>query len=212
MEPDDLDADPVVQFAAWYERREGGAGWVADVAREAGVDLSQDGMDASVCLATADAEGVPDARMVLLKSADARGFAFYTNELSAKGVQLGANPSAALVFLWHPRQVRVRGDVERVADAECDEYWRTRPRGSQLGAWASAQSSVIASRSVLEARLADVTARFDGVDVPRPPYWRGYRVVPDEIEFWMHRDDRLHDRVLYRREVDGSWRRDRLSP
>jgi len=191
MDVDDLDHDPIAQFLAWYE--------VA-------------GLEGTVCLATAGADGAPDARMVLLKGVDDRGFAFYTNEASAKGAQIAANPRAALVFHWSPRQVRVRGRVEAVDDAEADAYWSTRPRGAQLGAWASRQSSVIASRIELEARLAEVAARFSGdVPVPRPPYWRGYRVVPDEIEFWHHRDDRLHDRVFYRR-VDGTWSRARLSP
>ena len=191
MEPADLDADPIAQFLAWYR----------DAGDDAGV----------MCLATAGA-AAPDARMVLLKGADDRGFAFYTNQASAKGGQLKAVPRAALVFYWPPRQVRVRGRVEAVGGAEADAYWSTRPRGAQLGAWASRQSSVLASRAQLEARLAEVAARFPGdTPVPRPPYWRGYRVVPDEIEFWLHRDDRLHDRVLYRR-VDETWSRERLSP
>ena len=188
MEPSDLDVDPVAQFHAWY-----------------------DPTDASVCVATVDADGRPDARIVLLKGADENGFVFFTNSTSAKGRQLAGQPAAALVFNWPPRQVRVRGRVERVTEEESDAYWATRPRGSQLGAWASAQSSVIDARSTLEARLAEVTAEFDGRDVPRPEYWGGYRVVPDAIEFWMHRDDRLHDRVRYRRE-EGAWVRERLSP
>lgn len=188
MELDDLDPDPIVAFASWY-----------------------DPADAAMCLATARRDGTPDARMVLLKEVDDRGFVFYTNEQSAKGAQLLANPRAALVFHWTPRQVRVRGRVERVTDAESDAYWATRARASQLGAWASAQSAEIASRDDLEAELARVDAAFAGRDVPRPPHWRGFRVIPDEIEFWMHRDDRLHDRILYRRE-GSQWPRARLSP
>ena len=193
MEPADLDPEPIAQFLAWYDPSAG---------ESAG----------AVCLATAGADGAPDARMVLLKGADDRGFVFYTNEASTKGRQLAENPRAALVFHWSPRQVRVRGRVEAVDGAETDAYWATRPRGAQLGAWASRQSSVIASRAELEAGLAAITARFpEGTAVPRPPYWRGYRVVPDEIEFWLHQDDRLHDRVLYRR-TEGTWSRARLSP
>lgn len=192
MDPADLDPDPIAQFLAWY--------------REAGDDADV------MCLATA-VRTMPDARMVLLKGVDERGFAFYTNEASAKGGQLKATPLAALVFHWSPRQVRVRGRVDAVDDAEADSYWSTRPRGAQLGAWASRQSSVLASRAELEARLAEVAARFPGdVAVPRPPYWRGYRVVPAEVEFWLHQDDRLHDRVLYRRLDATTWSRARLSP
>jgi pyridoxamine 5'-phosphate oxidase len=189
MDPRDLDPDPVTQFLAWY---------------------AEAGAAGEVCLATAAADGGPDARMVLLKGVDGRGFVFYTNESSAKGRQLAENPRAALVFHWSPRQVRVRGSVVEVGDGEADAYWGTRPRGAQLGAWASQQSSALGSRDELDARLAEVAARYPG-DVPRPPYWTGYRVVPDEVEFWLHRDDRLHDRVLYRR-ADGSWSRERLSP
>jgi pyridoxamine 5'-phosphate oxidase len=189
VDVDDLAPDPIEQFAAWY-----------------------DPTDAAVCLATASVGGAPDARMVLLKGADQRGFTFFTNEASAKGEQLASNPRAALVFNWPPRQVRVRGTVAHVSDDEGDAYWATRPRGSQLGAWASAQSTVIDSRAALEQRLAELTVRFGEGEIPRPPYWRGYRVVPDEIEFWMHRDDRLHDRIRYRRDEGREWRRERLAP
>jgi pyridoxamine 5'-phosphate oxidase len=188
----DLDEDPIVQFCRWKE------------------ELSP--RDDSVCLATASVDGVPNARMVLVKGAAETGFVFYTNRDSAKGRELAGNPRATLVFHWDPRSVRVSGRVEPVTDAESDAYWATRPRGSQLGAWASAQSSAIPDRGVLEERLASVTARFgDGEVVPRPPYWGGFRVVPAWIEFWHHRDDRLHDRIRYRLE-DGAWRRERLSP
>jgi pyridoxamine 5'-phosphate oxidase len=188
----DLDEDPVVQFCRWKE------------------ELSP--RDDSVCLATASADGVPNARMVLVKGAAETGFVFYTNRDSAKGRELAGNPRATLVFHWDPLSVRVSGRVEPVTDAESDAYWATRPRGSQLGAWASAQSTVIPDRGVLEERLTSVTARFgDGEVVPRPPYWGGFRVVPAWIEFWHHRDDRLHDRIRYRLE-DGAWRRERLSP
>nr|MDQ3575606.1 pyridoxamine 5'-phosphate oxidase [Actinomycetota bacterium] len=147
---------------------------------------------------------------VLLKGVDHRGFVFYTNYQSAKARDLAANPHAALVFFWPPnRQVRVSGTVAMVGREESERYWRTRPRASQLGAWASPQSEVIESRAVLEERLAVVSARFDG-DVPCPPFWGGYRLAPDVVEFWHHRDDRLHDRLRYRREA--TWVLDRLSP
>ena len=191
MDLADLDPDPVVQFCRWKG------------------ELSPH--DDAVTLATAGADGVPDARIVLVKGAQDSGFVFFTNRTSAKGRQLAANPKAALVFHWNPRAVRVAGQVEEVGDVESDAYWATRPRGSQLGAWASDQSTVIADRAALERRLADVTAQYDGVDVPRPKHWGGYRVVPSTIEFWHHRDDRLHDRIRYRREGDA-WVRERLSP
>ena len=191
MDLADLDPDPITQFCRWKD------------------ELSPH--DDAVTLATAGADGAPNARTVLVKGARETGFVFFTNRDSAKGRELAANPRAALVFHWDPRAVRVVGSVEVVSEADSDAYWAGRPRGSQLGAWASEQSTAIADRSVLEQRLADVTARYDGVDVPRPPFWGGYRVVPATIEFWHHRDDRLHDRIRYRREGD-SWVRERLSP
>ena len=191
MDLADLDPDPIVQFCRWKD------------------ELSP--ADDAVTLATVDADGAPDARIVLVKGARETGFVFFTNRTSAKGRQLAGNPRAALVFHWDPRSVRVRGGVEEVTDAESDAYWTGRPRGSQLGAWASAQSSVIADRDVLERQLAEVTAVHEGSDVPRPPHWGGYRVIPSSIEFWHHRDDRLHDRIRYRREGDA-WVRERLSP
>lgn len=185
----DVGDDPVEAFLRWYA--------------EAGTD--------AVALATASADGAPSARMVLLKGVDDRGFAFFTNAASAKARDLAANPRAALVFHWPPeRQVRVTGRVAAVGDDESDAYWRTRPRGSQLGAWASRQSEVIAGRGVLEERLDEVARRFPA-DVPRPPFWGGYRLVPDAVELWQHREDRLHDRLRWRREGAG-WVRERLSP
>ena len=193
MDLADLDADPLVQFCRWkdeYSPRED-----------------------AVCLATASADGVPNARMVLVKGEAETGFVFYTNRDSAKGRELAGNPQATLVFHWDPRSVRVSGRVVPITDRESDAYWASRPRGSQLGAWASAQSTVIDDRRVLEQRLASVTARFDGDEVvPRPPYWGGFRVVPAWIEFWQHRDDRLHDRIRYRADGGDGWVRERLSP
>ena len=187
---DDVDPDPIRQFRIWH---------------------GEAGAPPEVALATASADGAPSARMVLLKGVDDRGFSFFTNYGSPKARDLAANPRAALLFHWQPgRQVRVRGPVAPVGDEESDAYWVTRPRGSQLGAWASRQSEVIAGRAQLEQRLAEVTARFPG-DVPRPPFWGGYRVVHEVVEFWHHRDDRLHDRLRYRRVEDG-WVLERLSP
>ena len=188
LSEDDVDPDPLGQFLAWYG--------------EAGTD--------AVTLVTASADGVPSGRMVLLKGVDQRGFVFYTNYASAKARDLAVNPRAALVFFWPPdRQVRVSGTVAIVGREETERYWRSRPRASQLGAWASRQSEVIESRAVLERRLAELAGRFHG-DVPCPPFWGGYRLVPDVVEFWHHRDDRLHDRLRYRRE--GTWVLERLSP
>ncbi len=190
MEPEDLGPDPIAAFRDWHAR--------------AGSD--------AVCLATASGDGAPSGRMVLLKGASAAGFVFHTNRTSPKARDLSGNPRAELVFFWPPdRQVRVRGPVETLSDADSDAYWATRPRGSQLGAWASQQSEVIADRPVLEAALAAAVERFTGQQIPRPPHWGGYRVVPATIEFWQHGEDRLHDRIRYVRRPWG-WAPERLSP
>jgi pyridoxamine 5'-phosphate oxidase len=167
----------------------------------------------AMTLATADAGGRPSARMVLLKGFDQRGFVFYSNYGSRKAGELAGNPAAALVFWWPPleRQVRVEGGVERVTREESDAYFRTRPLGSRLGAWASEQSRVIVGRADLERRLEELEARFGDGAVPLPPFWGGYRVQPEVIEFWQHRPNRLHDRLRYRR-VPGGWTIERLSP
>jgi pyridoxamine 5'-phosphate oxidase len=159
----------------------------------------------AMTLATVSADGRPSARVVLLKGADDRGFVFYTNFSSRKGRDIEKNPFVALCIHWPKavEQVRVEGRVERVSDAEADAYFASRPRGSQLGAWASTQSEEVASREELEKAFAEVTARFEGREVPRPPHWSGYRVVPDRIEFWFGRDDRMHDRYLYVRTENG---------
>ncbi len=192
MDLADLDPDPIVAFC----------GWKAEMSPR----------DDAVCLATSSADGVPNARMVLVKGAADSGFVFFTNRESAKGHELASNPRATLVYYWDPRSVRVHGTVEEVSVAESDEYWDSRPRGSRLGAWASEQSRPIDGRGTLEARLAAVEARYpESTTVPRPPYWGGYRVVPAWIEFWHHRDDRLHDRIRYHHDGDG-WHRERLSP
>lgn len=193
----DVDPDPIAQFGRWME---------------AAIEAQLHEPNAmTVC--TASSDGVPSGRLILLRGYGPEGFTFFTNYDSPKGHDLDANPNAALVFWWGAleRQVRIQGRVERVDDATSDAYFATRPRGSQLGAWASAQSSVLPDRTVLEQRMQEVTARFEGQDVPRPPYWGGYRVIPSVIEFWQGRQSRLHDRLCYTRTEVG-WRIDRLSP
>ncbi|MEL6614824.1 MAG: pyridoxamine 5'-phosphate oxidase, partial [Bacteroidota bacterium] len=167
----------------------------------------------AMTLATVSASGEPSARIVLLKGADARGFAFYTNLESRKSQEVQATGRASLVFWWDPlqRQVRIEGPVEPVPAPEADAYYASRPRGSRLGAWASPQSEVINSRDVLDDRLAGAEARFEGQDVPRPDFWGGWRVLPERVEFWQGRPSRLHDRFRYARDGDG-WRVDRLAP
>jgi pyridoxamine 5'-phosphate oxidase len=167
----------------------------------------------AMTLATTGADGRPDARMVLLKGADERGLRFFTNYESDKAAQLAANPRAALVAFWPAlhRQVRVRGAVERLPAEESDEYFASRPRGSQLAAWASAQSRVLSGREELEESFAALEREYEGREIPRPPYWGGYRLRPEEWEFWTGRPNRLHDRERYRRE-GGAWAVERLAP
>lgn len=167
----------------------------------------------ALCLCTTDPEEGPDGRIVLLKGYDDSSFTFFTHFASNKGRHLAADPRASLVFWWQPlrRQIRVRGRVEKVADQESDEYFQSRPRESQLGAWASAQSQPVESRQALESRVRQAAASYPDA-VPRPPGWGGYRLVPESIEFWQGRDSRLHDRFLYRKAEDGSWSASRLMP
>jgi pyridoxamine 5'-phosphate oxidase len=195
----DAAADPLVQFAAWSGQ-----------AREAGVREVE-----AAALATASADGVPSVRMLLVKSFDERGFVFFTNYASQKGRELAANASAALLFHWDPlgRQVRIAGRVERASDAETESYVRTRARPSQLSALASPQSEVIDSRDALELRVAELERRYaDDAELPVPSQWGGFRLAPTTYEFWQQRSDRLHDRLRYRRAVDGGWVIERLAP
>jgi pyridoxamine 5'-phosphate oxidase len=191
-----LSADPIEQFRDWYER----------AVRE--VPLAH-----AVTLATVDAEGAPDARMVLLKGFGQRGFRFFTNLDSTKSAQLAATPRAALVFYWREldRQVRVRGGVDRLPDAEADEYFATRPRDSQVGAWASPQSQPLPDRASLDRRSEEAEQRFAGTEVQRPEFWGGFAVRPDQIEFWQGQAARLHDRFRYERIAEG-WSLERLAP
>jgi pyridoxamine 5'-phosphate oxidase len=192
-----MSADPLAVFHEWFREAE-----------QAGVEVPE-----AMTLATADADGAPSARMVLLKGADADGFVFYTGYVSRKARELEQNPHAALVFYWRPlgKQVRVEGSVERVSEAESAAYFATRPRGSQLAAWASQQSRSLGSREELERRYAELEREYDGREVPLPPHWGGFRLRPDAIEFWEHRENRLHDRTRYTRAREG-WTAERLSP
>ena len=196
MEERDLDPDPLRQFTRWFED-----------ARSTALPAPE-----AMALATATPEGRPSVRMVLLKSADEHGFTFHTNYESRKGDELIANPHAALLFHWQPlgRQVRVEGRVERVPSKESEAYFRTRPLGSRLAAWASPQSRPLADRAELDRLYAEAQERF-GADVPLPPTWGGFRLVADAYEFWQHGDDRLHDRIRYERDGDG-WSTTRLAP
>jgi pyridoxamine 5'-phosphate oxidase len=193
----DVDPDPMAQWHRWH-----------DDAFEAGLAEPN-----AMTVATVDDAGAPDARIVLVRGADARGFTFFTNYESTKSRQLAARPVATATFAWLDlhRQVRVRATVERVDPAESDEYFASRPRGSQIGAWASPQSDVIASRDELEQRVAAVEARFHGADVPRPLHWGGWRLRPIEWEFWQGRPSRLHDRLRYRPGGER-WIVERLAP
>ena len=193
----DVDRNPIKQFAKWYG--EATAFGIAET-------------DA-MTLATATKDGKPSARIVLLKDFDDRGFVFFTNYESRKAQDLAENPRACLVAYWLPvkRQVRIEGSVEQVSEAESEDYFQTRPLGSKIGAWASNQSEVVESREVLEQRYADLSGRY-GEDVPRPPHWGGYRIQPAVIEFWQGRDNRLHDRLRYRLQEDGTWLIERLGP
>ena len=189
--------DPIERFREWFREAE-----------RAGVEVPE-----AMTLATADADGAPSARMLLLKGADDEGFVFYSGYVSRKAGELEQNPRAALVFYWRPlgKQVRVEGPVERVSEGESAAYFATRPRGSQLAAWASQQSQPLDGREELERRYAELEREYEGREVPRPPHWGGYRLRPETIEFWEHRENRLHERLCYTRAREG-WRAELLSP
>jgi pyridoxamine 5'-phosphate oxidase len=195
----DADPDPVRQFAAWFNE-----------AAAAGIRAPE-----AAALATAAPDGTPSVRMVLVKDTGERGFTFYTNYESRKGIELAANPRAALLFHWDPlgRQVRIEGPVARLSESESAEYVRSRPRGSQLSALASPQSRTIDGREPLEQRVAELAAAYEGEELPVPETWGGFLLAPASFEFWQHREDRLHDRLRYRRAGgDGGWVLERLAP
>ncbi|MCW5933459.1 MAG: pyridoxamine 5'-phosphate oxidase [Fimbriimonadia bacterium] len=194
----EADPNPLVQFERWLK------------------DATQSGYiePNAMTLATCDSRGIPSARVVLLRGFDEHGFVFYTNYESRKGRELSENPHASLVFWWNllERQIRIEGRVEKVSEEESNAYFAGRPRGSQIGAWVSEQSQVIEGRETLEQLKAAYEQQFEGIEVPRPPYWGGFRVVPESIEFWQGRRNRLHDRLRYRKTESGIWIIERLSP
>ena len=213
----DLDADPLAQFKFWFARASSGGRW-----RKIGIALFKlwhailghtPGDVNAMVLATVDKNGRPSTRAVLLKGVDARGFIFFTNHDSRKGLELADNPNAALTFYWPEleRQVCVAGPVEKIPRGESENYYKSRPRGSRLAAWASNQRDVVAGRAALDAKWSAMAAKFPG-DVPLPPNWGGYVLKPERMEFWQGRPSRLHDRFCYTRQPDNSWKLDRLAP
>ena len=198
LEREDLDADAIVQFGHWF-REACDSGWMDPNA---------------MALSTVDADNRPASRTVLLKYFDERGFVFFTNLESRKADDISDNANVALLFFWRElgRQVSIRGLAEKIPTGETLRYFATRPRGSQIGAWVSAQSSVISARSLLEAKFEELKQKFRDKEIPLPSFWGGYRVVPLEIEFWQGRENRLHDRFLYTRQADDRWQIDRLAP
>jgi pyridoxamine 5'-phosphate oxidase len=194
----EVEKNPVDQFGKWY-----------DDAKNSGILLPN-----AFCLATASSDSRPNARMILLKGYDDSGFVFYTNSESIKGIELQQNPQSSMVFWWDKleRQVRITGSIIILPDKESDEYFQSRPRGSQIGAWVSKQSSVIESREVLESSFTELEKKYENVSIPRPVYWNGYKLKPAVIEFWQGRPNRLHDRLKYMRADDMSWVIQRLAP
>ncbi len=197
LSEDDVNPDPIVQFHEWFEMA-------------VGADLHEPN---AMIVATATKEGRPSVRTVLLKGYEERGFVFYTNYEGRKARELEANPMCALLFYWGEleRQVRIEGRASRLSAEESDAYFLSRPRGSRIGAWASQQSRSVEARSVLEERVRALEREYEGREIPRPPFWGGYRVEPEVIEFWQGRENRLHDRLVYRRDGEG-WKIERLQP
>jgi len=190
--------DPIAFFRTWF--KEGETAQITEIN--------------AMTLATVDAKSQPHARIVLLKGLDQQGFVFFTNYDSAKGHEIGATPRAALLFFWKEleRQVRIEGSIEKISTEESDNYFKSRPEGSRIGAWASPQSREIADRSILDRNYARYEEEFSNVDIPRPPHWGGYRVVPHHIEFWQGRASRMHDRILFTKNAAGNWDKSRLAP
>lgn len=193
-----LKHDPIEQFEDWYQQT-------------IDSDIYEPG---AMSLSTVDADGQPWQRIVLLKLFDKKGFVFFTNYESRKAQQIAVNPNVSLIFLWHSmgRQVKITGQAEKISSAESLKYFITRPRGSQLGAWASKQSQMINSRSVLESMVNSMKQKYADKEVPLPPFWGGYRVIPKTVEFWQARDSRLHDRFIYQQDVSGDWASERMAP
>ncbi len=198
LDEDEMHDNPIIEFENWFQQ-----------AIELNLELPN-----AMVLATVNSDGRPSARYVLLKSFDQSGFVFFTHSVSNKGQQIDANPHAALVFYWSPihRQVRIEGQVEKVTDEEADEYFASRPLGSRISVWVADQSSVIESREFMEQRVQTLEQEYADGDVPRPTTWVGYRVIPENIEFWQGRENRLHDRVYYVKEPAGNWGKSRLAP
>ena len=194
----ELDANPFKQFEAWYAQT------IATGIYEPG----------AMTLATVDADGQPWQRIVLLKLFDEKGFVFFTNYESRKAKQIAGNPKVGVLFPWHAmgRQVKITGEAEKVSTVESLKYFPTRPRGSQLGAWASGQSQIISSRAILESMYDSMKQKYADKDVPLPPFWGGYRIKPNTFEFWQARDSRLHDRFIYRKNDEAEWVNERLAP
>jgi len=198
LNEEEIDKNPFIQFKVWFNQ-------------SVAAQLPEPN---AMTLATCTPDGKPSARMVLLKDIDERGFVLFTNYKSQKGQEISVNPHAALVFWWAEleRQVRIVGTVEKISSAQSDSYFEVRPPFSRLGAWASNQSEVISSRDVLESQLIEFQRQYENQEVPRPPHWGGFRVIPQEIEFWQGRSSRLHDRLRYTLVDNGSWKIERLSP
>ena len=193
-----IDSSPIRQFTNWYYEA---------------IKTKVPFYDA-MALSTSTKDGKPSARMVLLKSFDDKGFVFFTNSLSRKGKELSTNPKASLIFFWNQlgKQIRIEGKAIKINDAESDEYFASRPRGSQLGAWASQQSSILADRQELSDKINELKLKFRNKQIPRPAHWHGYRIDPERIEFWQNRESRLHNRFLYTKNIKGQWKHARLAP